>query len=76
MKKQELEIRNFKYSCPKCGNRLYEIDEFRATGSFGTKLFNIQNKRFTTISCTRCFYTEIFKTKSSKMGNVVDFFFN
>lgn len=76
MKKSQLEIRNYKYTCPKCGNGYYEMDEIRTTGSFATKLFNIQNKRFTTITCSRCFYTEIFKTKSSKMGNVVDFFFN
>jgi predicted nucleic-acid-binding Zn-ribbon protein len=52
------------------------MDEFQATGGTFTKLFNIQSKRFTTISCTRCHYTEIYKTKSSQFGNVVDFFFN
>ena len=76
MKKSDPGIRNFKYSCPKCGNKFYNIGELRAPGSFGAKLFNIQNLRFTTITCNRCFYTEMFKTKSSQMGNVVDFFFN
>lgn len=76
MKGKDLEARNYKYNCPKCGNKQYEVGEIRAPGSFGAKLFNIQNLRFTTINCTRCFYTEIYKTKSSQMGNVVDFFFN
>jgi len=62
------------YKCPKCGNRQYETDEFRATGGFWTKIFDIQNKKFTTVSCTQCTYTEIYKADSSTLGNVFDFF--
>ena len=67
-----MEHRN--YSCPKCGNRHFDTDEFRATGGFWTKVFDIQNKRFTTVTCTKCSFTEIYKTKSSGIGNVFDFF--
>ncbi|UCG26700.1 MAG: DNA-binding protein [Bacteroidales bacterium] len=76
MSKKNIPLHNYKYNCPKCGNKAYNMGELRAPGSFGAKLFNIQNLRFTTITCNRCFYTEMFKTKSSQMGNVVDFFFN
>lgn len=62
------------YTCPKCENTKYETDEFRATGGFLTKLFDIQSKRFTTVTCQRCKYTELFKADSSKLGNVFDFF--
>ena len=62
------------YKCPKCGNRTFETDEFRATGGIWTKLLDIQNKRFTTVSCTQCHYTEIYKTDSSTIGNIFDFF--
>ena len=48
----------------------------RATGSFATKLFNIQNKKFTTISCTKCKYTEFYAVPSNKLGNILDFFTN
>lgn len=48
------------YVCPKCGNMEYEADQFQATGGNFAKLFDVQNKRFTTItpgaaipSCTR-----------------------
>ncbi len=64
------------YRCPKCGNRRYEVDEIRTTGSFLTKILNIQNKRFATVTCNKCMYTEIFKVESSKLGNVFDFFTN
>ena len=69
-------MKEYNYNCPKCGNKQYDLDEFRATGGTLTKLFNIQSKHFTTISCSRCHYTELYKTTSSKFENVVDFFFN
>ncbi|UCF04199.1 MAG: zinc ribbon domain-containing protein [bacterium] len=62
------------YSCPKCSGSDYEVGEFRATGGFFTKLFDVQSKRFTTVSCTRCKYTEIYKADSSMLGNIFDFF--
>ncbi|MCD4833940.1 MAG: zinc ribbon domain-containing protein [Bacteroidales bacterium] len=68
--------KNYKYTCPKCNSRQYEIGEIRTTGSFMMKLFNIQNIKFTTVTCTKCQYTELYKTSSSKFGNVVDFFTN
>jgi len=69
-------MKQFNYHCPKCGNQYYEVDEFRATGGMFTKLFNIQNKKFTTISCKRCRFTEIYKADSSQLGNIIDFFTN
>ena len=65
---------NLNYTCPKCHNSTYDTDEFRATGGILTKLLNIQTKRFTTVTCTRCKYTELFRAKSSALGNVFDFF--
>lgn len=64
------------YTCPKCRNTTYETGEFRATGGFLTKLFDIQTKRFTTVTCARCTYTEIYRAESSMLGNVFDFFVN
>jgi len=61
-------------TCAKCGHNQCETDEFRATGGFLTKVFDIQSKRFSTVPCTRCKYTEIYRTESSMLGNVFDFF--
>ena len=65
---------NIDYKCAKCGNTSCDVDEFRATGGFFTKIFDIQNKRFTTVTCTRCQYTEIYRTQSSQLGDIFDFF--
>lgn len=62
------------YLCPKCGNRECDVDQMRATGGALAKIFDVQNKKFTTVSCRRCGYTELYKGKTSTIGNVFDFF--
>lgn len=64
------------YTCPKCGANACEVSELRGTGGFLTKVFDVQSKRFTTVTCTRCRYTELFKADSSMLGNIFDFFTN
>ncbi len=39
------------YVCPKCGCESYESDQFQATGGNLARVFDVQNKRFITISC-------------------------
>jgi predicted nucleic-acid-binding Zn-ribbon protein len=67
-------MNQLRYKCPKCSSNQYEVGEFRATGGFWTKIFDIQSRRFTTITCSRCKYTEIYKADSSMLGNIFDFF--
>ncbi len=59
--------------CAKCGSSDFETDQLRATGGMWAKILDIQNKKFTTVSCMRCGYTEMYKRRSSKLGNVLDF---
>ncbi len=63
------------YQCVKCGGLEYETDEFRATGGQFAKLFDVQNKKFHTVSCKICGYTEIYKQTTSGVGNAIDFLF-
>ncbi|MBC8385007.1 MAG: zinc ribbon domain-containing protein [Candidatus Cloacimonetes bacterium] len=69
-------MQDSRYICPKCGNTQYETDEFRATGGFLSKVFDVQSKKFSTVTCTRCKYTEIYKASSSTLGNIFDLFTN
>ena len=50
---------NLKFVCPKCGNNQYSVDRFQAAGNIW--IDKLTRKEFTTISCTICFYTEIYK---------------
>ncbi len=66
-------MRHQNWYCSKCRQRDFEADQFRATGGMVAKIFDVQNKRFTTVTCSNCSYTEIYRTPSSKLGNVFDF---
>jgi uncharacterized protein len=64
------------YKCPKCSNTGYETGELRAAGGFLGKIFDVQSRRFTTVTCLRCKYTEMYKADSSMLGDIFDFFTN
>jgi hypothetical protein len=65
------------YTCPKCGGRNADIDQIRTTGAGFTKYFNIQNRKFTAVTCTNCGYTELYRgSRSSGASNVLDFLTN
>ena len=61
------------WQCPKCQNKKFETDHFAATGGGFTKFLNVQNKKFATVSCTECKYTEIYKADTSALGKLFDF---
>lgn len=61
------------FECMKCGNDSFESNEFRATGGIFSKLFDVQNRKFTTVSCKKCSFVELYKGDSSKLDSVVDF---
>ncbi|BAO75548.1 hypothetical protein WPG_1318 [Winogradskyella sp. PG-2] len=48
----------------------------RATGSALSKIFDVQNKKFTSVTCDNCSYTEFFKAKTSAISNIFDLFTN
>jgi hypothetical protein len=62
--------------CPKCDNNSYETGQFAATGGGLSKIFDVQNKKFSTVTCTRCKFTEIYQAETSTLGNIFDLFTN
>ena len=72
--RSKLNVQHANWQCRKCENLEFETDEFRATGGPLAKLFDVQNKKFSTVSCTRCGYTELYKSSTSTLGNFFDFF--
>lgn len=61
------------FICPKCGCTSYEHDQFQATGGNFAKIFDVQNKKFITVSCTQCGYTELYKANTDEGMNILDF---
>ena len=66
-------IQQQRYVCPKCGCREYEHDQFQATGGNFAKIFDVQNKKFITISCRNCGFTELYKAQTTAGWNILDF---
>lgn len=58
--------------CPKCGHSGTDVDSISTTGSGLSKMFDIQTRRFTVVSCTNCGYSELYKGRSKH--DVVDIF--
>ena len=69
-------MENNKFVCAKCGSHEYETDQFQSTGGNFSKVFNVQNKKFFTVSCMKCGYTELYKTNTSMGMNILDFLMN
>ena len=44
-----------------------------STGGNFAKIFDIQNKRFITISCRQCGFTELYNSQTDGGMNVLDF---
>ena len=61
------------YRCPKCGYDQFDHDQFQATGGNLAKIFDVQNKRFITVTCRRGGFTELYRGQSSDGWNVLDF---
>lgn len=60
------------YCCQKCSHKSFTSDEITSSGGL-SKFFDIQNHKFTTITCTNCGFTDFYKKQSSTMENILDF---
>ena len=67
-------MRHDNWKCPKCGNAEFETDVIRTTGDGLSRLFDIQNRKFTALSCANCQYTEFYRGATKTMDNVLDLF--
>lgn len=65
-------IKPIKYTCPKCGSRTCDTGEISTTGSFLTRILNIQHKRFTSVTCSECKYTELYHLSAKRLRDVLD----
>ena len=69
-------MENLNYTCPKCSNKDYKIGQLRGTGGILSKIFDVQSQKYSSVTCTRCTFTEFYKAKTSALSNVFDFFTN
>jgi len=67
-------MNNLDWQCPKCESHHFEVDEIRTTGNGLSRFLDIQNRKFSAVSCEQCRYTEFYQAESSALANVFDFF--
>ena len=64
------------YRCPRCNHTGYETGEIHMAGGTWSKIFNVEGRKFTTVTCSNCRYTEMYEVEASKLQNVFDLFVN
>jgi predicted nucleic-acid-binding Zn-ribbon protein len=64
------------YVCHKCRSTTYKTGELRTTGSGLSRFLNIQNQKYSTVACSECGYTELYRTDGGGIGNIIDLFTN
>lgn len=61
------------YVCVKCGGTDHRKDDMRAEGGFRSAAFDVSTNRFVAVSCTRCGYTELYRTGLTGGSQFFDF---
>ena len=64
------------WTCPKCESTEYSEDTVTMTGKTWSRFMNIQNRKFSAVTCSKCSYTEFYKGVSKGWESVVDFLGN
>lgn len=54
----------YSFKCVKCGCKEFVQDVFCVTGTGISRILDIQNKKFVTISCIKCGYTELYRKEN------------
>ena len=61
------------WKCPRCECPGREVGEIRVSGGFWSSFFDVSSRRFNTVSCKRCGYTELYKMDISGTSQIIDF---
>ena len=61
------------YTCPKRGSTTYETGQIRVSGDFWSSFLDVGNKRYGSVSCTKCGYTELHKKTARRVEKLLDF---
>ena len=67
-------MRHANWRCIKCNNHEFKTDKIATTGTGFSRYLNIQNKKFSTVTCSKCKFTEMYQAPTSALSNIFDFF--
>lgn len=62
------------YKCLRCDYDRCDVGLIYAAGGFWSKIFDVEGRKFTTVTCERCKHTEFFKADKHTLENIFDLF--
>ena len=62
------------YKCIRCGHGECEIGSIYAAGGIWSKVFDVEGRKFSTVTCARCKHTEFFRADRNALANIFDLF--
>ena len=60
------------WQCPKCSNHQHTVTQISTSGGMLSRIFNLQHNKFSALTCSKCTFTEFYKTSSSTLSNILD----
>lgn len=63
-----------KFICVKCKSDRYEVGEIHVAGGFWSRVFDVEGRKFTSVTCSRCRHTEFYKANRNQLANIFDLF--
>jgi predicted nucleic-acid-binding Zn-ribbon protein len=60
------------WKCTKCSCESYKSGEVRVCGGFFAKVFNLSTRKFATITCELCGFTEFYERYQNPVSNILD----
>jgi uncharacterized protein len=60
------------YSCAKCAGTEFSTSTVSTTGGAFSRMIDFAAHEFTAVSCDHCGYTELFRSHSTGLANLLD----
>lgn len=60
------------WACSKCGCTSFDTAQIRASGGALAAVFDVSNKKFTTVTCKQCSFTELYRAPISGLQKIFE----
>jgi uncharacterized protein len=62
------------FQCIRCKGDMCNVGEMHVAGGFWSKVFDVEGRKFSTVTCSRCRHTEFYQADRSQLANIFDLF--
>ena len=65
---------SMRFRCIRCQGDTCRVGEMHVAGGFWSKVFDVEGRKFSTVTCARCRHTEFYQADRSQLANIFDLF--